>query len=122
MESQGWIVCQEKEDCRVDHCQFLGTRIITRGMIRNGIEWESKYGRPGRCRAQAVWWIEESEENGNAYDLRRRAGPRFLTVVSMASQLWELVVSRAKMVVETQVLDGNLAVAVEEMMMMTMMR
>jgi len=41
MEAQGWIVCQEKEDCRVDRCQFPGTRIITRAVIRNGIEWES---------------------------------------------------------------------------------
>ena len=39
METQGWIVPCEKEDSRIDRCQCSGTRIITRAVIRDGIEW-----------------------------------------------------------------------------------
>lgn len=75
-----------------------------------------------------VWYVGHrqwtnrgtEEQNTNAYDLRCRANPRFLTVVSMASLLRELVDARAKMLVETQVLGGNLDVAVDGTVMMVL--
>jgi len=39
METQGLVVPWEKEDSRIDRCQCSGTRIITRAVIRDGIEW-----------------------------------------------------------------------------------
>ena len=85
METQGWIVPCEKEDSRIDRCQCSGTRIITRAVIRDGIEFgdasisyrtlftphtalDVQTARRAVicgmvCQVHVVWEMEESEEN-----------------------------------------------------------